>query len=77
MKKSLLLLSLFLIAAKVQSHVSGLNQSYNPGTVSLGGGLDVKVKSRFAVRVIQGDLIKTYFPYAIDNRFSTGVVVRL
>jgi hypothetical protein len=59
------------------THVSGINQSYNPGTLALGGGLDVKVIPKVAVRVIQGDFIRTYFPYAIYNyRFSTGVVIR-
>lgn len=59
------------------THVSGLNQSDNPATLALGGGLDVRIKPKLAIRTIQADFIRTYFFGAIDNyRISTGVVLR-
>jgi hypothetical protein len=59
------------------THVNGLNQSDNPATLALGGGLDLRAKPKLALRVIQADLIRTYFFGAIYNyRISTGVLLR-
>jgi hypothetical protein len=59
------------------THVSGLNQSDNPATLALGGGLDLRVKPKFALRAIQADFIRTYFFGAIYNyRISSGVLLR-
>jgi hypothetical protein len=59
------------------THASGLNQSDNPPTLAVGGGLDVRLKPELALRAIQADFIRTYFFGAIYNyRISTGVLLR-
>jgi hypothetical protein len=59
------------------ARVSGLNQADNPPTLALGGGLDLTVNPKLALRVVQADFVRTYFFGAIDNyRISTGVLLR-
>lgn len=51
----------------------------NPFTFAVGGGIDIPVKGRFAIRGVQLDWIRINYPYNADNvlRVSTGVVFRL
>jgi len=53
--------------------------SNTPFTFALGGGVDLPVKGRFVVRVVQLDWVRANYPYSANNalRVSTGAVFRL
>jgi len=59
----------------------GLTGSDTAFAVKAGGGLDVRVNNRIAIRVVQADYVRTHFSDFDDDRqnnlnFSTGVVFR-
>lgn len=61
---------------------SGGSSSANAFAMTLGGGLDVKVNRRFAVRAFQLEYFRTEFPNAVNGRqnifrFGAGVLMRL
>jgi len=60
----------------------GALSDYNSFALQTGGGVDLRLSKRFAVRPIQADWLRTQFPNARTNiqnnfRVGAGVVVRL
>jgi peptidoglycan-associated lipoprotein len=61
---------------------AGVTSSANALAVETGGGVDVRLNRRLAVRVLQGNYLRTQFPNAttnVQNSFSVGagLVLRL
>jgi hypothetical protein len=61
---------------------SGALTDYDTFATQVGGGVDLRVGHRFAVRPLQVDWIRTQFPNGTTNvqnslRFGAGVVLRL
>jgi len=54
------------------------SESQTKFAMVLGGGLDIDVSNRFAVRVIQADYLRTFFIERTQDtfRFSAGVVFK-
>jgi opacity protein-like surface antigen len=56
----------------------GFSESQTKFAMVLGGGLDIDVSNRFAVRVIQADYLRTFFIERTQDtfRYSAGVVFK-
>jgi len=65
--------------ANLNSDVSGLSFSDTAFSLAAGGGLDIKVHDRLAVRLFQADYVLTRFNDENQSNFraSTGLVLRL
>jgi len=66
-----------------QQVASGVKAGENGFAMTLGGGVDLRFRSRFAIRLIQAEYLLTRFPSvtgasATQNnlRLSTGVIFR-
>jgi hypothetical protein len=62
--------------------VRGAQDEYESFALQVGGGLDVRVGHRFAIRAIQADWVRTEFPNSTTDvqnslRLGAGVVLRL
>lgn len=60
----------------------GSQAEFNTFALQTGGGLDLRLRSRFAVRPIQVDWVRTQYPNGATNvqndlRLSAGIVLRL
>jgi opacity protein-like surface antigen len=61
---------------------TGALDEWNSFALQVGGGVDMRIAHRFAVRAIQADWIRTQFPNGATNiqntlRLGAGVVLRL
>jgi peptidoglycan-associated lipoprotein len=61
--------------------LSGSLTDYNSFALQVGGGVDIGLSRRFAIRVIQADWLRTQFPNSTTNvqnnlRLGAGVVLR-
>lgn len=83
-------LSLFGEALLGESHASdsvfpspsGAVTEFNTFALQIGGGADIRVSKRFAVRPIQVDWLRTQFPNSATNvqnnvRFAAGIVFKI
>ena len=65
----------------VQLINAGTTSNSNALAVDLGGGLDIRINRRFAVRAVRASYLRTQFPNSTTNvqnslSLSTGLVVR-
>jgi hypothetical protein len=61
---------------------SGVHTNYDSFALQVGGGVDIGLSRHFAVRVFQGDWLRTEFPNASTNvqnnfRLAAGIVLRI
>jgi hypothetical protein len=59
---------------------TGALDEWNSFALQVGGGVDMRIAHRFAVRAIQADWIRTQFPNGVTNvqntlRLGAGVVL--